>query len=257
MEFFDRNFDPELEKERLIAWIQDFFEENGKDCKAVVAVSGGKDSSVTAALLKEALGKDRVFGVMLPNGDQADIDVSRRLVSLLDIPHTTVNIRACFEGLMGELKAQLPGGITEQLVVNLPARLRMAAVYAVSQSMNGRVVNTCNLSEDWVGYATRYGDGAGDFSPLSKLTVQEVRGLGLALGLPEDIVFKTPTDGLSGSTDEERLGFTYDILDRYIRTGVCEDPKVKDMIDLKHRQNVFKIRLMPVYPHQGPILAAE
>ncbi len=256
-EYYDRNFDPAKEKVRIVEWIREFFEENGKGCTGVVAVSGGKDSSVTAALLKEALGKNRVFGVMLPNGTQSDIDVSRRLVKILDIPFATVNIRACFNGLMEELRENLPGGITEQTVVNLPARLRMAAVYAVSQSMDGRVVNTCNLSEDWVGYATRYGDGAGDFSPLSLLTVQEVRGLGLELGLPEDIVFKTPIDGLSGSTDEDRLGFTYDVLDRYIRTGICEDSEIKASIDEKHRKNVFKLRQMPVYPHQGPVLADQ
>ena len=112
-----------------------------------------------------------------------------------------------------------PGTVSKQTVTNLPARLRMAATYAVAQSMNGRVANTCNLSEDWVGYATRYGDAAGDFSPLSRLTVQEVKAVGLELGLPEKLVHKTPIDGLSGLTDEENLGFSYAVLDNYIRTG--------------------------------------
>ena len=140
---------------------------------------------------------------------------------------------------------------------NLPARLRMAATYAVAQSMNGRVANTCNLSEDWVGYATRYGDAAGDFSPLSRLTVQEVKAVGLELGLPEKLVHKTPIDGLSGLTDEENLGFSYAVLDNYIRTGVCEDKEVKAKIDQKRRMNKFKLELMPSFQYDGPIKAAD
>lgn len=119
------------------------------------------------------------------------------------------------------------------------------------------MANTCNLSEDWVGYATRYGDGAGDFSPLSHLTVQEVRAVGMELGLPKELVFKTPIDGLTPLTDEEKLGFTYDTLDRYIRTGVCEDAATKESIDRKHRGNVFKLKLMPQFEYGGPVKAAE
>lgn len=253
--YYDPGFDPEKVKNDIIAWIRDFFEANGKGCRAVVAISGGKDSSVAAALLKEALGKDRVFGVLLPNGVQKDIDVSRRVVSLLGIESATVNIESAFQGLIREMKENVPAEISEQTIINLPARLRMAAVYAVSQSLNGRVVNTCNLSEDWVGYATRYGDGAGDFSPLSRLTVQEVRAVGTALGLPDDIVYKVPVDGLTPLTDEEKLGFTYDVLDRYIRTGEIDDPETKEKIDRLHRTNVFKLRLMPAFEYDGPVLA--
>lgn len=255
MKLYDENFDAAKVTEELVAWIQKFFEENGKGCTAVVAISGGKDSSVVAGLCVRALGKDRVFGVLLPNGEQADIDASKQLVAHLEIPHTIINIQKGYQGIMEELKAQLPGEIQQDTITNLPARLRMATVYAVAQSMNGRVANTCNLSEDWVGYATRYGDGAGDFSPLSHLTVEEVRAVGMELGLPENLVFKTPIDGLTPLTDEEHLGFTYDALDRYIRTGVCEDPEIKEKIDLKHAQNLFKLKLMPAYEHDGPIKA--
>ena len=254
-ELYDRNFDAVKVKNEIIEWIREFFDKNGKGCKAVVAISGGKDSSVVAALCVEALGRDRVYGVLLPNGEQADIDASRKLVAHLGIDNTVINIKEGFDGIMDELRAKLPCEIQQQTVINLPARLRMATTYAVAQSMNGRVANTCNLSEDWVGYATRYGDGAGDFSPLSQLTVQEVRAIGVELGLPHDLVFKVPIDGLTPMTDEEHLGFTYDVLDRYIRTGICEDPETKEKIDGKRRANIFKLSMMPAYDHKGPIKA--
>lgn len=257
MENFVDNFDVKKVKEDLIKWVQNFFEENGKGCKAVVAVSGGKDSSVAAALCVAALGKDRVFGVLLPKGEQADIDASKLLVSHLGIDHTIINIKDGCEGLLSQIKENLPVPVSKQTETNLPARIRMTATYAVAQSMNGRVVNTCNLSEDWVGYSTRYGDAAGDFSPLSHLTVAEVKALGTELGLPDELVHKVPIDGLSGLTDEENLGFTYAALDRYIRTGICEDEEVKKKIDQKRKANKFKLELMPSFPYDGPVKAED
>ncbi len=242
-------FDAKKVKEELVLWIKNWFKENGDGCKGVLGISGGKDSSVTAALLVEALGKENVVGVMMPNGEQFDIDVSIALAKHLGIKAVTVNIKDSFSGLVSQLENS---GIelSRQAEINLAPRLRMAAVYAVSQSVNGRVANTCNLSEDWVGYATRYGDGAGDFSPLSKLTVQEVKALGRELGLPEMFVEKVPIDGLCGKTDEDNLGFTYAVLDKYIRTGVCEDEKIKEKIDHMHKANLFKLQLMPVFPYE-------
>lgn len=237
----DREFPAERIKNDCVAWIRDFFTENGPDCKAVLGISGGKDSSVAAALCVEALGKERVLGVLMPNGEQPDIDMAYLLVKHLDIPWIEVNIR---EGLEA-LKKQIPMELSRQSRTNLPPRIRMSTLYAVSQSVNGRVVNTCNLSEDWVGYSTRYGDAAGDFSPMCKLTVTEVKALGRCLGLPAALVDKVPIDGLSGKTDEENLGFTYDELDRYIRTGRIGDPVKKERIDTLHRRNLFKLRLMP------------
>ena len=238
-------FNAEKVKNQCVDWIRKFFEENGKDCNAVVGISGGKDSSVAAALCVEALGKERVIGVLMPCGDQHDIDCSYKLVEHLGIKHYVINIKAAVDGLM----AALPEGLdlTAQTVTNIPPRVRMTTLYAVSQSVNGRVVNTCNLSEDWVGYSTRYGDAAGDFSPLSKLTVAEVKEIGHLLGLPRDLVEKTPIDGLCGKTDEENLGFTYAELDRYIRTGEIDDLQKKEIIDRKHKMNLFKLQLMPVF----------
>ena len=244
-------FDVQAVKDACVQWIRDFFEENGKGCNAVVGVSGGKDSSVAAALCVEALGKDRVIGVLMPCGEQADIDCAIALVDHLGIERYIVNIKDAVEGV----KNAIPFELSKQSTTNLPARIRMATLYAVSQSRNGRVVNTCNLSEDWVGYATRYGDAAGDFSPLSRLTVAEVKAIGRLLGLPAFLVDKTPIDGLSGKTDEDNLGFTYAMLDRYIREGIIDDEEAKAKIDRLHKLNLFKLQLMPAFEYDGDIKA--
>ena len=236
-------FDPLKTKDECVAWIRDFFEENGKGCSAVIGISGGKDSSVVAALCAEALGKDRVIGVLMPDGEQSDIDMARLLVEHLGIKHYVVNIKGGTDGI----KEAIPFDLSEQSRINLPPRIRMSTLYAVSQSHNGRVANTCNLSEDWVGYSTRYGDSAGDFSPCSHLTVAEVKEIGRVLGLPECLIEKVPSDGLSGMSDEDKLGFTYAELDRYIRTGSIENKEHKEKIDRLHRQNLFKLRLMPSF----------
>lgn len=238
-------FDAEQVKQDCVAWIRAFFEQNGPDCNAVVGISGGKDSSVAAALCVEALGRERVIGVLMPQGEQHDIDMAYRLVHHLRIRHYVVNIGETVEALLANLPADLP--LTAQSRQNLPPRIRMSTLYAVSQSCNGRVCNTCNLSEDWVGYSTRYGDSVGDFSPMSHLTVTEVKQLGHLLGLPAELVEKTPIDGLCGKSDEDNLGFTYAVLDRYIRTGEIDDPETKAIIDRKHRNNQFKLELMPAF----------
>ena len=236
-------FDAVKVKDECVQWIRDFFKENGPDCNAVLGISGGKDSSIAAALCVEALGKDRVIGVLMPCGDQHDIDMAYMLVNHLGIKHYVVNIKDALEGLKGSMPLEL----STQSITNMPPRIRMTTLYAVSQSCNGRVVNTCNLSEDWVGYSTRYGDAAGDFSPLCNLTVQEVKEIGRLLNLPDVLVDKVPIDGLCGKTDEDNLGFTYAELDRYIRTGEIEDMAKKERIDTLHKRNLFKLQLMPSF----------
>ncbi|MBR5233299.1 MAG: NAD(+) synthase [Clostridia bacterium] len=238
-------FDAVKVKNECVEWIRKFFEENGKGCNAVIGISGGKDSSVAAALCVEALGKDRVIGVLMPCGVQHDIDCAYKLVNHLGIKHYEINIKSAIDGLTGSIQENFE--LSVQARTNLPPRIRMSTVYAVSQCFNGRVVNTCNLSEDWVGYSTRYGDAAGDFSPMCNLTVTEVKAIGKVMGLPEDLVEKTPIDGLCGKTDEENLGFTYAELDVYIRTGFIEDKAKKELIDTKHRNNLFKLQLMPAF----------
>lgn len=242
-------FDAKKVLNELTVWIRDWFEENGRDCNAIVGISGGKDSSVVAALCVRALGVDRVIGVLMPNGEQSDIAMSRLLVEHLGIRHFVVNIHDGYQGLLGEVRRQL-GDVSRDTEINLAPRLRMATLYAVAQSNNGRVANTCNLSEDWVGYSTRYGDSAGDFSPLSMLCVREVKALGRELGLPECLVEKVPIDGLCGQTDEEKLGFTYATLDAYIRDGVEPDAATKARIDRLYKLNRFKVRFMDVFPYR-------
>jgi len=234
--------------EEVIEWVRKLFEETASpDTKAVIGISGGKDSSVAAAVCVKALGKDRVIGVLMPQGEQSDISFSHLLVDTLGIKHYVINIGDTVSAFMNELKKHVEPSV--QAIVNTPARVRMTTLYAVAASCGGRVVNTCNLSEDWVGYSTKYGDAAGDFSPLSDLTVTEVLQVGEELGLPDELVHKVPTDGLCGKTDEDNLGFTYAMLDRYIRglDDLSGYPEIKEKIDRLHRANLHKLQLMPKY----------
>lgn len=252
------NFNALETKDRIVAWIRDWFESNGKNCNAIVGISGGKDSSVVAALCVEALGKDRVIGVMMPKGVQADIDDSVQVTDHLGINSMNINIQGAYHEIMNQMgsifMSDIDGytdfDVSEQTKINLGPRLRMSVLYAVAQSMNGRVANTCNLSEDWVGYSTRWGDSVGDFSPLSQLTSDEVVAIGDACGLPYELTHKTPSDGLCGKTDEDNLGFTYAVLNKYIRTGVCEDEEVKNKIDEMHQKNLFKLEMMPSFQYK-------
>ncbi|MBR4293338.1 MAG: NAD(+) synthase [Clostridia bacterium] len=238
-------FNAEKIKNECVQWIRDFFEQNGKGCNAVIGISGGKDSSIAAALCVEALGRDRVIGVLMPQGEQHDIDMAFMLVNHLGIKHYVINIKDAVDSILNAIPSELE--LSSQSLQNLPPRIRMSTLYAVSQSCNGRVCNTCNLSEDWVGYSTRYGDSVGDFSPLSMLTVTEVKEIGYLLKLPRELVDKTPIDGLCGKSDEENLGFTYAELDKYIREGVIDDLDKKAIIDRKRKANLFKLQLMPIF----------
>ena len=241
--------DPKKTKDEVVQWIRDYFTENGPECSAVIGISGGKDSTIVAALCVEALGKDRVFGVMMPNGIQADIKDSIQVVKALGISSVTVNISCAYSKLMAAVVSGLEDGVSEQTKVNLPPRLRMATLYAVAQSLpsGGRVANTCNMSEDYVGYSTKFGDSAGDFSPLANLMVHEVRQIGYELPVPRELVDKTPADGLCGKTDEDNLGFTYAQLDDYIVNGTCGILPIDHAIWMMHQCNLHKLRPMPAF----------
>nr|DAX24511.1 MAG TPA: hypothetical protein [Caudoviricetes sp.] len=239
--------DPKKAKDEIVQWIRDYFQENGPDCSAVVGISGGKDSSVVAALCVEALGKDRVVGVLMPNGYQSDIGDSYRIVEALDINCKVVNINDAYMAMMDSLEGVM--NVSEQTKINLPPRLRMAVLYAVAQSLTrgGRVANTCNLSEDFVGYSTKYGDSVGDFSPLANLMVHEVKQIGHELSIPADLVDKTPADGLCGKTDEDNLGFSYAQVDDFIEKGTCGIMSVDYKIQQMHQKNLHKLRWMPTF----------
>lgn len=244
------NFDVKDAIKKCVKWIQEWFEANGKGCNAIIGISGGKDSTVAAGLLVKALGKDRVIGVMMPNDIQADIEDSKRVCEFLGIRNYTVNIGPTVNALKASIMTECTDfELTEQTNTNLPPRVRMTTLYAVGQSNNGRVVNTCNYSEDYVGYSTKYGDAAGDFSPLGNFTKTEVCLIGKELGLPIDLVDKTPSDGLCGKTDEDNLGFTYAELDAYIREGIDPDVDKKAKIDRLHIQNLFKLQTIPTFKY--------
>ena len=225
-------FNVNLQLAGLLEWM----DQQMKNCggkTAVIGISGGKDSSTVAALAVAAYGRENVYGVLMPDGVQPDIDYSNGLVEVLNIPHTTINIHDAVQGVLREMERV---GLTpsRQTTVNLPSRIRMATLYAVAQTLpGGIVINTSNLSEDWVGYCTLYGDSAGAFSPLGMYTTEEVIALGRALGLPEKFLVKAPSDGLTGLTDEDNLGFTYHAVNEYIRKG--EPLQVRDTPRLPQR----------------------
>ena len=251
-------FNAGIEAEHIKGWIRDQFNKTAKSgTKAVIGISGGKDSTVCAKLLVDALGADRVIGVLMPNGTQSDIEDSMRVVNLLGIKAITVNIKSATDGLRNAIAQAtdpligepLEIELSEDAEINMPPRVRMATLYAIAQSVSkkygGRVCNTCNLSEDWIGYSTKYGDSAGDFAPLAEYTVTEVIAIGKALGLPDELILKTPSDGLCGKSDEDKIGFKYAVLDKYIRTGVCEDENVRVKIDWMHLMNLHKLQRIP------------
>lgn len=239
-------FNAEQARVDIILFIRDFFKKSGGKT-AVVGLSGGKDSTIVAALCAEAIGRKNTVGVIIPNGEMADIGEAKEAAELYCGDSYVFNLSSM---MMCMNTSVLPLS-TEQARINLPARMRMCILYYVAQSLtHGRVANTCNLSEDYVGWATRYGDTAGDFAPLHNYTVQEVKAIGRTLGVPEKLVEKVPSDGLCGKTDEEGLGFSYEVLDRYIRTGECDDTLIKERIDTLHERNLFKLMPIPAAPNR-------
>ncbi len=278
MDDYMKDYDAEAAADDLIRWIRAFFKGSGGKT-AVIGMSGGKDSTIVAALCAEALGKENVVGVIMPNRRMKDEKTAvnaamkycgKWMYRSIGPAYLHFAIGAGYNECTPKMDRdiywedgrhwlELRGldgydphlTVTDTAVINLPARLRMCALYFVAQCVeHGRVANTCNLSEDWVGYATRYGDGAGDFAPLHDYTVQEVKAIGHYLGVPKELVEKVPDDGLCGKTDEDNLGFTYEVLDRYIRTGECEDQAVKEKIDQMHVRNLFKLEPIP-YCYNG------
>ena len=245
-----REFNVEKQTKQLIEYTRDWFNKFGDNTKAIIGISGGKDSSVTAAVLKEALGADRVLGIIMPNGTMSDLDDAKLLVDFLGIPNEIVPITDYYNAAIATFENASSMEVTSDLRINLAPRLRMSTLYAAAQGqgVTSFVVNTCNASEDYVGYSTKYGDAAGDVSLLQDFTVTEVLQIGEYLGLPNELVHKTPSDGLSGMSDEDKLGFTYAQLDEYIsgnKEGIPAD--IIASIERKHVANLHKLQLMPAY----------
>lgn len=228
-------------KDECVKWIRDWFEVNGKGCNAVLGLSGGKDSTIVAKLCVEAIGKDRVIGVAMPDTLQG-LNEADKIAEYLGIKF----INAPIGRITNEYKNIFIGTkVSTQTLQNIPPRARMTMLYAIAQTYNGRVIGTCNLSENYIGYFTAWGDGVSDCEPLANLTVTEVRALGHELGLPTEWVDKTPDDGLPHSSpDEVKFGFTYAVLDKYIREGECDDEDIKSKILERHNKNLFKMRRM-------------
>ncbi|MBE5917710.1 MAG: NAD(+) synthase [Pseudobutyrivibrio ruminis] len=245
-----REFDVEKQTKQLIEYTREWFNRFGNDSKAVIGISGGKDSSVTAAVLKEALGADRILGIIMPNGKMTDLEDAKLLVEHLGIPNEIIPITDYYNAAVETFENAQTLNVTADLRINLAPRLRMATLYAVAQGqgVTSFVVNTCNASEDYVGYSTKFGDAAGDVSLLQDFTVTEVLQIGEYLGLPEKLVHKIPSDGLSGMSDEDKLGFTYAQLDEYISDENANIPAdIRESIERKHVANLHKLQLMPAY----------
>lgn len=257
-------FDAERVKNEIVKWIQDWFQENGPDCNAVIGISGGKDSSVAAALCVEALGKDRVIGVMMPNGFQTDQIDAIAICEILGIRYCEAEISDIYLTFLETLTHASSEAnndswtpVSEQTKVNLAPRIRMTMLYGISQTLNGRVVCTDNFSESWVGYSTRWGDNVGDFAPLADLTSDEVIAVGKACGLPDWAIYKAPADGLTDKTDEDNFGFAYATLNKYLRTGICEKQEDLEKIRTLHRKNVFKTEPIPHYWYKPGLIPEE
>lgn len=240
----DNWFDPLGEKQNIIDWIKRYFADNGTpDTKAVIGISGGKDSTIAAALLCEALGSDRVIGVLMPEGSQKDIHDSYKVCECLGIKYYEINIATTMNALTEEIPQELfeLNDNNDIYWTNTPARIRMATLYSVAGLVGGRVCNTGNRSEIFVGYTTKYGDMAGDFALFHSYTATEVVAIGLACTyLPKELVQKDPSDGMSGLTDEDKLGFSYADLDAYLLYGTMPDMTAYERINRANKISAHK-----------------
>lgn len=237
----DYKFDPAEQVKLIENFIKTYFADNGTpNTKAVIGISGGKDSTIAAALLVRALGADRVIGVMMPQHVQADIKDSYRVCEVLGINSYVINIGATCDKLNQGFIDGSDLQLTPQILTNTPARIRMATLYMVAAAVGGRVCNTGNASEAFIGYTTKYGDLAGDFALLRNLTVREIYAIGDYLELPMDLVHKHPADGMTGKTDEEQTGISYDAIDDFLLDGIMPSMEIWEKMSAAHERNTHK-----------------
>ena len=232
----------EEEIQHMVDEIKKYFVKNGNaNTKAVIGISGGKDSTIAAALLVRALGKDRVVGVMMPNRTQEDIQDAIDVCDILDIQRYTINIADAYAGLEAAFIYDAKLKMNDQIKTNTPARLRMTALYMVAAAVGGRVINTGNKSELYIGYTTKYGDLAGDFAIFKDYCVREILEIGDNLDeLPAHLVHKAPGDGMSGKTDEDNTGISYDVLDAYLLDDAIPEYDVLRKIEERYERNIHK-----------------
>lgn len=247
---------PQETAKELIAWIRDFFAKQTGAPSAVIGISGGKDSSVVAALCVQALGAQKVYAVCLPDGKQPDISDSFALCEFLNLEPHVINIGSTMTALTQTLETTIE--LSQDALINIAPRLRMNVLYAIAQSLErgAMVANTSNASEAYVGYCTKWGDNVGDFAPLRNLLATEVVQLGRALNLPAHLVEKAPSDGLSGKTDEERLGFSYAQLDEHL-LGHTIDVHTATIIERRHAANLHKLEPIPAFEVEKPTERCE
>ena len=242
-----RTFDVEKEIPHMIAEIRKYFTKNGtKTTKAVIGISGGKDSTIAAALLCRALGPENVFGVLMPCGEQTDIEDSFKVVKYLHMPYTVVNIGTTMDALVEAIPEQYFGTGNDVFYTNTPARLRMTTLYGIAALIGGRVIHTGNASELYIGYTTKFGDMAGDFSIFKDYYVREILAIGEYLGLPDELVHKAPGDGMSGKTDEDNFGFTYKVLDDYLIDDITPSYETLRLIEERHKKNIHKLHMLSI-----------
>jgi NAD+ synthase len=237
--------DDEILKDELVQWLRDYFDNDGDPINVVVGCSGGKDSSVVLAALVEAIGANRVYAVLMPNGVQSDIEDSYKICEFLGLKPHLCNIEKGYNGILESVSNEFEP--SNQAKINLAPVVRMATLKVISQSINGRFTCNGNMSELYLGWFTIDGDDRGSVKPLANLTATEVVAVGKELGLPDWVVDKTPSDGLCGQTDEQKFGFSYKVLDNYIRTGGIDDEQIKMKIDDMHRKNMFKLEPIPMF----------
>jgi NAD+ synthase len=234
-------FNAKIVTQDIIKWIQEYFVQQPSAKGTVLGVSGGKDSTVVAGLLVNALGKDKVIGILMPNGEQKDIDDSKFLCDYLGIQEVILNIQDIYKSFIDVWI------LSKQSRINIPPRIRMSLLYAMASTLHCRVAGTGNKSESYIGYTTKWGDNVCDFNPIADLTSDEVVLIGKELGLPNKLLNKTPSDGLCGKTDEDNFGFSYDVLNKYIKTGICKDRGIKSKIDSMHKYNQHKFNNIPYF----------
>lgn len=248
---YEYKFNAEEHLNKCVEWTRQWFEENGKGCNAVIGMSGGKDSTIVAAILCLAIGCDRVIGVAMPDEGQG-INDADKICEYLGIKFINMPIGPITERFKTSSENINDDNFkwSKQTEQNIPPRVRMTMLYAIAQTFKGRVIGTTNLDERLTGYFTKFGDGlACDIEPIEMLTVSEILEMGELIGLPSKWLYKVPSADLPNTlTDEEELGFSYKDFDLYIRNNRENlSTDTINRIEERIRKNRFKLKSIEHY----------